>query len=128
MPEAPILDVAVLGARYGDLPALWDVSLQVAEHEVVALIGPNGAGKTTLLRAVAGLHRPSAGQIKLRGAAIDGLAAHRIVDSGVILVPEGRRLFGGRVRRRRAGAWDRGLDGCTFRARRAPGQGRLRRP
>src|SRR5437667_3265661 len=95
MAEAPILDVAGLGARCGDLPALWDVSLQVAEHEVVALIGPNGAGKTTLLRAVAGLHRPSAGQIKLRGAAIAGLAAHRIVDSGVILVPEGRRLFGG---------------------------------
>ena len=57
-----------LGAAYGDIQALWDVSLEVAEGEIVALIGPNGAGKTTLMRAIAGLHRPLAGEIMLNGA------------------------------------------------------------
>jgi branched-chain amino acid transport system ATP-binding protein len=93
--EQPILDVAGIDAHYGDLQALWGVSLQVARAEVVALIGPNGAGKTTLLRTLAGLHHPSAGSIKLHGEAAEGLPAHRRAASGVVLVPEGRRLFGG---------------------------------
>jgi branched-chain amino acid transport system ATP-binding protein len=84
-----------LGAAYGDIQALWDVSLEVAEGEIVALIGPNGAGKTTLMRAIAGLHRPLAGEVMLNGAPLHSLAAYRIADQGVILVPEGRRLFGG---------------------------------
>ncbi len=95
MPDAPILEVHEVDARYGDLQALWDVSLDVGEGEVVTLIGPNGAGKTTLLRAVAGLHRPSAGSIRLRDRRIDVLSAHQIVEGGVVLVPEGRRLFAG---------------------------------
>jgi branched-chain amino acid transport system ATP-binding protein len=95
MPEVPILEVAGVDAHYGDLQALWAASLSVVEGEVVTLIGPNGAGKTTLLRAIAGLHRPSGGAIRLRGERIDMLPAHRIVEAGVVLVPEGRRLFGG---------------------------------
>ncbi len=95
MPDAPILEVLDVDARYGDLQALWGASLSVAEGEVVTLIGPNGAGKTTLLRSVAGLHRPSAGAIRLRGKAIDSHSAHEIVKDGVVLVPEGRRLFAG---------------------------------
>ena len=94
MPE-PLLEVRGLEAAYGDVRALWGVALEVRAGEVVALIGSNGAGKTTLLRAIAGLHRPSAGGIFLGGAPIHQLAPHRIVERGVVLVPEGRRLFGG---------------------------------
>ena len=88
------LSIEHLDASYGDLQALWDVSLEVNEGEVVALIGPNGAGKTTLMRVIAGLHKPRAGSIKLNDTALHALPSHQVVDEGVILVPEGRRLFG----------------------------------
>jgi branched-chain amino acid transport system ATP-binding protein len=90
-----VLEVAGLAARYGDVTALWDASLTVRRGEVVALIGPNGAGKSTLMRAIAGLHRPAAGTVHLEGGPIHNLPAHAIVERGVVLVPEGRRLFGG---------------------------------
>jgi branched-chain amino acid transport system ATP-binding protein len=89
------LSVDNVGASYGDIQALWDVSLQVEEGEIVGLIGPNGAGKTTLMRVIAGLHKPQAGSIQLGDAALQTLSAYQIVDQGVLLVPEGRRLFGG---------------------------------
>ncbi|MCE5254702.1 MAG: ABC transporter ATP-binding protein [Actinomycetia bacterium] len=87
-----IQDVSV---AYGDIQALWDVSLNVEEGEIVALIGPNGAGKTTLMRAVAGLNPLKSGGIHLGDKALHTLRAHQIAEQGVILVPEGRRLFGG---------------------------------
>ncbi len=90
-----LLSVRGVSAAYGDIPALWDVSLDVGEGEIVALIGSNGAGKTTLLRAIAGLHRPLDGTITLDGTPLHLLTAYQIVEQGVILVPEGRRLFGG---------------------------------
>jgi branched-chain amino acid transport system ATP-binding protein len=93
MPE--FLRVDNVSVAYGDIQALWDVSLQVDEGEIVALIGPNGAGKTTLMRVIAGLHPVKSGTITLGDAALHSLKPHRIVDQGVILVPEGRRLFGG---------------------------------
>jgi branched-chain amino acid transport system ATP-binding protein len=89
------LSIHGLDAHYGDIQALWDVSLRVDQGEVVALIGPNGAGKTTLLRAVAGLHRGVSGTVTLGEVALHALPPYRIVEEGVILVPEGRRLFGG---------------------------------
>jgi len=89
-----VLEVADVDASYGDLQALWGVSLQVDHGEIVTLIGPNGAGKSTLLRTIAGLHRPSGGTISLRGTRVDGYPAHRMATAGVVLVPEGRRLFG----------------------------------
>jgi branched-chain amino acid transport system ATP-binding protein len=92
---APMLAVQGVGARYGDVQALWDVSLEVRQGEVVTIIGPNGAGKTTLMRTIMGLHRPSAGTIRLDDTPIQGLPAHRISERGIILVPEGRHLFGG---------------------------------
>jgi branched-chain amino acid transport system ATP-binding protein len=87
-----IQDVSV---AYGDIQALWDVSLNVEEGEIVALIGPNGAGKTTLMRAVAGLNPLKSGSIHLGDKALHTLRAYKIAEQGVILVPEGRRLFGG---------------------------------
>ncbi len=90
-----MLELNSVNARYGDLPALWDVSLRVDTSEIVVLIGPNGAGKTTLLRTIVGLHRPVSGTILLDGEPIHTIPAHQIVERGVILVPEGRRVFTG---------------------------------
>ncbi len=88
------LTVDEVEVAYGDIQALWGVSLEVQEGEIVALIGPNGAGKTTLMRAIAGLHPLKSGTVQLGGKTLSNLPAHRIVEEGVILVPEGRRLFG----------------------------------
>src|SRR5919199_4623431 len=90
-----MLEVRNLAADYGDVRAVWDVSLQVGAGEIVTLIGPNGAGKTTLMQRISGLHRPSAGSIDFEGAPLHTLLAHRIVERGVVLVPEGRRIFAG---------------------------------
>jgi branched-chain amino acid transport system ATP-binding protein len=90
-----MLEVRDVAARYGDVQVLWGASLEILAGEVVTIIGPNGAGKTTLLRTIAGLHRPSSGQVVLEGQPLHTLGAHQIVERGVILVPEGRRLFGG---------------------------------
>lgn len=88
-----MLRIDNLDAGYGDVKVLRQVSLQVGEGKIVALIGANGAGKTTLLRAVSGLIRASAGTIFFRDRAIHALPSHKIVQSGLIQVPEGRRLF-----------------------------------
>jgi branched-chain amino acid transport system ATP-binding protein len=88
-----MLEIQSLSASYGDLRALWDVSLEVKQNEIVALIGPNGAGKTTLLRTIVGLHHPSSGTISFQNKRLDTLPAYQVVDCGVTLVPEGRRLF-----------------------------------
>jgi branched-chain amino acid transport system ATP-binding protein len=86
-----------LSAGYGAVSVLRDVSFEVEEGELVALLGTNGNGKSTLLNAMLGLVRPSAGTVRLEwdGARIEltGLPAERIVEHGVTLVPEGRRLF-----------------------------------
>jgi branched-chain amino acid transport system ATP-binding protein len=89
------LDIHGINASYGDIPALRDVSLKVNEGEIVGLIGANGAGKTTLMRVISGLHPPLSGTVILKDTALHPLPAHQIVEEGVILVPEGRRLFGG---------------------------------
>jgi branched-chain amino acid transport system ATP-binding protein len=90
-----LLKIDSLNAAYGDIQALWDVSLEVHEGEIVALIGPNGAGKTTLMRAVAGLHRPLlTGEVTFEQTSLHTLPAYRIAEQGVILIPEGRKLFG----------------------------------
>jgi len=89
------LDIQNVNAAYGDIQTLWDVSLEVNEGEIVGLIGPNGAGKTTLMRLIAGLHKPTSGSVQLTDTPLHTLSAYQIVEHGVILVPEGRRLFGG---------------------------------
>lgn len=92
-PNPPILSVRNLSAAYGDIQALWDVSLDVNQGEIVSLIGSNGAGKTTLLRNLAGLHRRQSGTILFDGQAVGSLPAYQIAERGILLVPEGRRLF-----------------------------------
>ena len=88
-----MLSVEHLGAGYGPLPVLHDVSLNVGAGEMVALIGANNAGKSTLLRTLAGLHRPSAGRVVLDGRDLTMLPAHEVANLGLALVPEGRGLF-----------------------------------
>ncbi|GIX49087.1 MAG: ABC transporter ATP-binding protein [Candidatus Tectimicrobiota bacterium] len=88
-----LLEVHRVCAGYGDLQVLWEVSLHLQAGEIVAVIGANGAGKTTLLRTIAGLLRPTAGHIALAGTRLERLPPHRIVQGGVVRVPEGRKIF-----------------------------------
>jgi len=80
-------------AGYGETEILHDISIDVAKGEVVTIIGANGAGKTTTLRAICGLVRPTAGSIEFEDRMIGASEPHRIVASGITLVPEGRQLF-----------------------------------
>lgn len=82
-------------AYYGELQALWGISLEVQEGELVALVGPNGAGKTTTLRVINGLLKPASGKIKFRDEDLLKKAAHQIVSLGISQVPEGGRTFSG---------------------------------
>lgn len=89
-----VLSVRDLEVAYEGLRALKGVSLDVEEGEVVALIGANGAGKSSLLNAVAGSVAPRSGSVEHRGRPLARLATHGRARLGVVLVPEGRRLFG----------------------------------
>ena len=88
-----LLEAKDLVCCYGRVTALKGVSVSVAEGEVVALIGANGAGKSTLLRSLSGLLPPRSGETTFLGKRIDGEPAHTIVRRGMVLVPEGRRVF-----------------------------------
>ena len=88
-----LLEVRSLAAAYGDVQALWDVQLSVAAGSVATLLGSNGAGKTTTLRVISGLLPALEGEVRFAGERIDGSPPHRIVERGVIQVPEGRHLW-----------------------------------
>lgn len=88
-----ILDFSNVEVYYDHVYALRGVSLEVKVGETVALIGANGAGKSTILRAITGLHPISSGQITYRGKRIDGLSPDEMVQMGIAMVPEGRRVF-----------------------------------
>jgi branched-chain amino acid transport system ATP-binding protein len=88
-----MLELQDIHVAYGAAPALWGVSLGVAAGELVCVVGPNGAGKTTLINTIAGLLQARQGSLRLNGADITRLAAHRFCDAGIAIVPEGRRLF-----------------------------------
>ena len=88
-----LLDVHELRVAYGQIHAVQDVSLNVAEGERVCLIGANGAGKTTLLKAIAGMIPSVGGSVHFAGTPITRMPSHQIVPLGVALVPEGRGIF-----------------------------------
>jgi branched-chain amino acid transport system ATP-binding protein len=90
---APLLEVQDLKAGYGDLVAVWSVSLRVGPGECCAIFGRNGAGKTTSLGAIAGLLPTLGGSIRLRGEEVSALPAHERAAAGLGLVQEGKRIF-----------------------------------
>lgn len=87
------LEIKHIDAFYGDVQVLFDLSLEVAEGEVVSIIGGNGAGKSTLLRTISGLIKPASGEILFNDRPIQTLPPEEIVSCGIVHVPEGRRLF-----------------------------------
>ena len=90
-----MLKVENINAYYGDLQALWGVSLQVNVGELVALVGPNGAGKTTTLKVITGLLPFASGGVNFNENDLHRKPAHRIVELGISQVPEGGRVFAG---------------------------------
>ena len=92
--STPLLEVRDLAVHHGQLRALDRVSLRVFPGEVYAIIGANGAGKSTLLRTIAGLHQPTEGAILYDGKDMTKVRPERRATAGIVMVPEGRRLFG----------------------------------
>jgi branched-chain amino acid transport system ATP-binding protein len=88
-----MLEVSQLRAGYGAIEVLRGVSLFVAPGEIVAVLGANGVGKTTLNNSISGIIRPRGGRITFEGADITGATPTRIVEAGLIHVPEGRKIF-----------------------------------
>jgi len=88
-----MLEVEGIDVFYGDMQALWDVSFEVREKEILVLLGANGAGKSTIIRTLSGLLRPRQGTITFDGARLDLTPADKIIQHGLVHVPEGRRLF-----------------------------------
>jgi branched-chain amino acid transport system ATP-binding protein len=90
-----MLETNDLGAGYGPIQVLWDVSLSVGDGEIVSLVGSNGAGKTTLLRVISGVIPAAEGRITFDGKDLGGLRPEQVVRRGIAHVPEGRHLFAG---------------------------------
>ncbi len=88
-----MLEIQKIDVYRKDIQILRSVSLAVGEGKITALLGSNGAGKTTLLMAISGLLKPKTGSICLKGISIDRQPVHKIVEMGISMVPEGRRLF-----------------------------------
>ncbi len=88
-----MLELSNVNAGYGSFQALFGISMSVKAGEAVAVIGANGAGKTTLLRVISGLLPASSGAMTMEGASLRETAPHRILETGIAHVPEGRRLF-----------------------------------
>ena len=91
---AAMLEVENIHSYYGHIHALKNLSLNINEGEIVTLIGGNGAGKSTTLRTISGLMKPRKGSIRLQDEELTRLLPHKIVEKGVVQVPEGRRVFG----------------------------------
>lgn len=91
----PLLKLTDVNSYYGKIHALNNINLEINEGEIVALLGSNGAGKSTTLKTISGLIKPRSGIIEWNGESIVGVPAHKIVEAGIIHVPEGRRIFGG---------------------------------
>ncbi|MBU1156336.1 MAG: ATP-binding cassette domain-containing protein, partial [Proteobacteria bacterium] len=88
-----MLTVDAIDTYYGEFQALEGVSLKVEKGQTVIVVGPNGAGKSTLLKTILGLQKPRQGSVKFQGEEISGLPAHKVVERGISMVPEGGRVF-----------------------------------
>lgn len=88
-----LLEVSNLEVAYGDVRALWGVSISVDDGQIVSVVGANGAGKTTLMRAISGLVPVARGEVRLNGQSLVGLSPQAIAQLGIAHVPEGRGLF-----------------------------------
>ena len=93
MEQKKILSLEGIDVYYGEVQALFDVSIDVFDGEIVSIIGSNGAGKTTTMRSIMGLRSPKKGKITFDGQEIHKLSTHKIVDKGIVYVPEGRLVF-----------------------------------
>ncbi|MFC1841195.1 ABC transporter ATP-binding protein [Thermodesulfobacteriota bacterium] len=119
-----MLEIQGLDTCYGDVQALWDVSLKVDEGSIVALVGANGSGKSTLLKTISGIIPAKSGEVLFSGKSLTNLPPQDIVEMGISHVPEGRRLFSNltvlenlklgayapRARKEIAGSLDRAYD------------------
>jgi branched-chain amino acid transport system ATP-binding protein len=88
-----MLKLEKINLFYGEIQALWDLSLEVKEGNIVALLGANAAGKSSTINAISGLEKISSGKIIFQGKEIHKMSPHEIVEEGIIQVPEGRKLF-----------------------------------
>jgi branched-chain amino acid transport system ATP-binding protein len=88
-----MLEVVDLHAGYGDIQALFGVSLTVREGSIMAILGPNGAGKSTILRTISGLLKPRVGEVRFEGKPLSAMTPYDIAELGIAHVPEGRRVF-----------------------------------
>jgi len=88
-----MLKVNGINVFYEDLQVLWDVSFEVKEKEILVLVGANGAGKSTTLKTISSLLTPKTGTIEFNGIRLDQLPPNKIIEHGIVHVPEGRRLF-----------------------------------
>jgi len=88
-----ILEVKNINVSYDNLHVLWDVNINIEEGKIVALLGANGAGKTTLLNTMAGMLKPTSGEVYYKGERIDNQPADKIIERGISYLPEGGRLF-----------------------------------
>lgn len=88
-----LLEIKGLDVFYGDVQAVYDMSLSVDEGSIIALVGANGAGKSTVLKTISRINRVGKGEILLSGKPVTGLSPQEVVNMGISLVPEGRGLF-----------------------------------
>ena len=93
MSDSPVLSLRDVDVFYGEVQALFGISLDVYEKEIVSIIGSNGAGKSTTMRSIMGLRVPKNGSITFQGKDITKMKAHNVVKEGIIYVPEGRLVF-----------------------------------
>ncbi len=88
-----MLEIRNLAVYYGDVQVIWDVSFDVKQGEIVALIGANGAGKSTILKTISGILRPRRGEVLFEGKPIYKIDPYKLIELGIVHVPEARRLF-----------------------------------
>ncbi|MGC8777981.1 MAG: ABC transporter ATP-binding protein [Candidatus Caldatribacteriaceae bacterium] len=93
MVQDTVLEVENLHVFYGGIHALKGIQLEVQKGKIIALIGANGAGKSTTLRTISGLVKPQQGMVRFLGQDITTKASHQVVEMGIVMVPEGRKIF-----------------------------------